>query len=268
MPEVNEMIGTNLKRASLFMILALAGLAAQARGELPYVFRSSNGKLVLHFLNVRRTAISTHDDLYVMTGGFAAESRTQGLALEGSSGTATVGGESGGESLITLATARGAVKLTKTIRTAAGSRQTIIRSTKADYVAGKKVSTVLLAGPVFILDVDAAKHQVLNAQGQSGNASLIPGTQFARSPLLGADLRGDVRVHLQQAGKGSRTVFATSETLHYDATGGHPTVTLRGNVVLHLQSETLTGGTSSLSRVVLDLNADGEMTGWSAGDSQ
>ena len=199
----------------------------------------------------------------VLRGKVVATQKSEGLEIRANQVQADATAK-GKQTELSRAIATGAVRMTKTSATKA---ILVIESKRADYraAAGAEPKVELL-GPVKIRNVNPAKHENLLATGAHGWATLERGTKGAGpTGIRRAELSGPVRIELDRANEeGPSKLIATANRAVIDEASKEPTITLTGNVTVNTEGSGPMFRVRNQRRVVLKLNAKGEMTALNA----
>lgn len=200
----------------------------------------------------------------VLTGDVVAKDPAEGMELRAQKVTADVG-KVGKKSEIQRAVAEGSVRMLKTVKGTGGTQITQIDGSKANFQSGANQSVVDMSGPVTIRNSNPQKKETMVATGSRGKAFLIKGTTTDRPNALNrAELSGNVRTVVTQEGRSGGKLIATGGNMVLEQGAKGRTITLTENVDVNGTGSAQQFSASNMQRVVMVLNASGEVVSWEA----
>lgn len=251
-----------MKTTVLSLVALSSSLLLAAQGG-SFRFADASKKLTMSSREGRGAKQGTGYKI-LLVGDVVAKDNQENLELRAQKVDAEVG-TVGKASELQRAVADGKVRLTKTVRGTSGVQTTQIDGSRANFQAGAEQSVVDMSGPVTIRNSNPAKQETLVATGNQGKAYLIKGKQTDRPNALNrAELVGNVRTVVTQQAKDGGKLIATGGRMVLEQTATNRTITMTQNVNVTGSGTAQQFSASNMQRVVMVLNAKGEVVEWEA----
>ncbi|AIE85589.1 hypothetical protein [Fimbriimonas ginsengisoli] len=251
---------------STLAIAASVGLTVAFAATQGRRFQYSDGSMTV--LSTSGRAELGRGDAYhfFLKGAVSIASLAQGLTLTADTVTCDTALGANKKTELRHAVATGGVHMVKTVTNKVGKQTTDITGTRADMQSAPNGSIVNLAGPVKIVSLDQVKRKTMTATGRSAVAVLEPGSKSSLSSgIRGATLQGPVHLVMVQSKAGTQgdsTLVADADRMEMKNLGKVPQVVLIGHVSGHGEGASRVGRFSGMTRATIQLNAQGEVTGF------
>ena len=255
------------RKGFAFAFLTLAVLAfAQSMFE----YTDAKGKIVLRSKTGLLTLPKENFYHFDLRGNVSVTSKNEGVTITAAQSEGDIGqAPNSKESEVQRATASGGIKLVRTASKAPGGVTTLTGSSMVYNNRGTE-SFVTVNGSVHITSTNPKKHQILDATGSNGDATLLSESKGKDDPLRMANLDGNVKVTVNQAavaGKPQAHIVATGRHLNVDNTSKPMKLTLTGGVKMTGSQGGQFGSLSNVDKVEITVNEKGEMLDFKAGSS-